>query len=49
MSPSPLHHPGNSPFKQGIYDYLPDGYKMPLANVDETGEFITTQCGKLLA
>jgi len=44
-----LYHPGNNPFKQGIYGYLPDGYEMPLANVDETVEFIATQCGKLLA
>ncbi|KAB2930168.1 MAG: hypothetical protein F9K25_09560 [Candidatus Contendobacter sp.] len=44
-----LYHPGNHRFKRGMYGYLPDGYEMPLADVDETVEFIATQCGKLLA
>lgn len=44
-----VFHPGNSPIKRGIYGYLPDGYEMPLADVDATVEFIATQCGKLLA
>lgn len=44
-----LYHPGNNPFKNGIFGYLPCGYEMPLASVDEAVEFIATQCGKLLA
>ncbi len=44
-----LYHPGNHRIKRGIYGYLPDGYEMPLADVDEAVEFIATQCGKLLA
>lgn len=44
-----LYHAGNHRIRRGMYGYLPDGYEMPLANVDETVEFIATQCGKLLA
>lgn len=44
-----LYHPGNNRFRQGIFGYLPCGYEMPLATVDEAVEFIATQCGKLLA
>ncbi|CDH47583.1 hypothetical protein [Candidatus Contendibacter odensensis] len=44
-----LYASRNSHFKQGIYGYMPDGYEMPLASVDEAVEFIATQCGKRLA
>lgn len=44
-----LYHPGNHGFKKGMYGYLPCGYEMPLADVDEAVEFLATQCGKLLA
>ena len=44
-----LYHPGNHRIKRGMYGYLPDGYEIPLADVDEAVEFIATQCGKLLA
>ncbi len=44
-----LYYAGNNRVKRGIYGYLPDGYEMLLADVDEAVEFIATQCGKLLA
>ena len=44
-----LFYTGNNRVKRGMYGYLPDGYEMPLADVDEAVEFIATQCGKLLA
>lgn len=44
-----LYHPGNDSVKHGMYGYLPCGYEMPLADVDEAVEFFATQCGKLLA
>ena len=44
-----LHRPGNNRVKNGMYGYLPCGYEMPLADVDEAVEFLATQCGKLLA
>lgn len=44
-----IHHPGNNRVKTGMYGYLPCGYEMPLADVDEAVEFLATQCGKLLA
>lgn len=44
-----VYHPGNNPYKKGLYGYLPDGYEMALSNVDEAVEFIAIQCGKMLA
>lgn len=44
-----VYHPGNNPYKKGLYGYLPDGYEMAMANADEAVEFIATQCGKMLA
>ncbi len=44
-----VYHPGNDRLKQGIFGYLPDGYEMPLASVDDAVELIAVQCGKQLA
>jgi hypothetical protein len=44
-----VFHPGNDRMKKGIFGYLPDGYEMPLASVDDAVEFIAVQCGKRLA
>ena len=44
-----LFHPGNDRFKKGIFGYLPDGYEVTLASVDDAVEFFATQCGKRLA
>ena len=44
-----LYPPEKNRLKQGMFGYLPDGYEVPLENVDEAVEFFATQCGKLLA
>lgn len=44
-----VYHSGNDRFKKGLFGYLPDGYEMPLASVDDAVEFFATQCGKRLA